>query len=47
MSRWGAILLLAYLMLGLSRLGPGRATRYAIVLTVAVVVLVRIKAGAL
>jgi hypothetical protein len=41
------MLLLAYLVLGLSRLGPCRATRLVIVLTVAVLVVVRVKTGAL
>ena len=47
MSRWGAILLVAYLVLGLSRFGAGKGTRYAVLLTAAVLVFVRLKTGGL
>jgi hypothetical protein len=47
LTRWGLILLLAYLVLGLGRLDPGRAVRYAVWMTVLVLVFVGFKNGAL
>ena len=47
MTRWGLILLLAYLAFGLGRFDQGRAVRYAVWMTVVLLVFVSFKNGAL
>lgn len=47
MNRWGALLLVAYLVLGLSRFGGTSAVRRAVLLTGAVLLLVQLKSGTL
>lgn len=47
MTRWGVVLLIAYVALGLSPLGAHRAMRYALGLTAILLVAVSITTGAL
>lgn len=48
MSRWGALLLVAYVALGLTgRVGASRAVRAAVWLTAGVLVVVGLRGGAL
>ena len=46
-TRWGVVLLIAYVALGLSPLGAHRAMRYALGLTAILLVAVSITTGAL
>jgi hypothetical protein len=46
-TRWGLILLLTYLALGLTRVDARRAVRYAVWLTAVVLVYVGFRNGAL
>ena len=46
-NRWGAILLIAYIVIGLSPLGSHKAMRYAIWLTGAMLLVVGFSTGAL
>jgi hypothetical protein len=45
MTRWGVLLLLVYLALGLGRLDPRQASRLAIGATVVVIAAVSVKVG--
>jgi hypothetical protein len=47
MTRWGLILLVAYVFLGLSGIERARAIRYAIYLTAIVIGLIGLKNGPL
>ena len=47
MTRWGVLLLLAYVALGLSPVARGKATHLAVGLTAVVLVLVMVQTGAL
>ncbi len=47
MTRWGLLLLLAYLAIGLSPFDARRATRYAVWTTVVVLLLVAVRSGSL
>jgi len=46
-TRWGLLLLLAYLVIGLSPLEARRATRYAVWTTVVVLLFVAVRTGSL
>jgi hypothetical protein len=46
-TRWGIVLLLAYIALGLGPLETRKAVRYAVWLTAVVLVFVTFKAGSL
>jgi hypothetical protein len=45
MSRWGALLLLVYLALGLSPVAARKATGLAVVITALVVAIIMLKTG--
>ncbi|HEX5469799.1 MAG TPA: hypothetical protein VFW80_12205 [Gaiellaceae bacterium] len=47
MTRWGLLLLVAYIALGLSPIDTRRAARYAAGLTAVVLAYVSVKAGSL
>ena len=47
MTRWGALLLLAYLVLGLSNVESRKAVQYAVVVTAAVLLFEGLRTGAL
>jgi hypothetical protein len=46
-TRWGLLLLFAYITLGLCPLEARRAARYAVALTAVVIAVVGVKAGSL